>query len=69
MAKKVRKDSRLKRASEESRGDRHFEKRTVKKNRKISDSRRLDMFRRAFFQSALPDLPSIPLYGDRKSVV
>lgn len=62
MAKKIRKDSRLKRASEDSRVDRHSDKRSFKKNRKISDSRRLDMFRRAFFQSALPDLPPIPGY-------
>lgn len=62
MAKKIRKDSRLKRASEDSRDDRHFAKRAVKKNRKISDSKRLDMFRRSFFQSALPDLPKIPGY-------
>jgi hypothetical protein len=61
VAKKIRKlDSRLKRASEDSRIDRHFEKRVVKKNRHLSDSRRLDMFRRMFFQSSLPDLPKIP---------
>lgn len=61
MAKMI-KDSRLKRASEDSRVDRHSSKRTVKKNRKLTDSKRLDMFRRQFFQSALPDLPKIRGY-------
>lgn len=60
MAKKIIRDSRLKRASEESRVDRHAAKRTIKRNRSFSDSKRLDMFRKAFFQSALPDLPKIP---------
>ena len=64
MAKRlVRKvDSRLKRASEDSRVDRSEKKRSVVKNRKLSDSKRLDMFRRQFFQSALPDLPKIKGY-------
>lgn len=61
MAKAI-KDSRLKRASEDSRVDRHSTKRTVKKNRHLTDSKRLDMFRRQFFQSALPDLPKIKGY-------
>lgn len=52
-------DSRLKRSSEDSRVDRHYMKRVVKKNRHLSDSRRLDMFRKQFFQSSLPDLPKI----------
>lgn len=51
--------SRLKRSSEDSRVDRAFKKRVVKRNRKISDSKRLDMFRKQFFQSSLPDLPKI----------
>ncbi len=59
-AKKRLIGSRLKRVSEDSRVDRVFKKRIVKKNRKLSDSRRLDMFRKQFFQSALPDLPKIP---------
>lgn len=59
---KIIKDSRLKRASEDSRVDRHSSKRAVKKNRQFSDSKRLDMFRRQFFQSALPDLPKIKGY-------
>lgn len=58
MAKLV-KDSRLKRGSEDSRADRHSQTRSVKKNRNLSDSKRLDMFRRQFFQSSLPDLPKI----------
>lgn len=52
--------SRLKRSSEDSRVDRAFKTRSVKKNRKLSDSKRLDMFRKQFFQSSLPDLPKIP---------
>lgn len=62
MAKMVNRDSRLKRGSEDSRVDRAFKTRSVKKNRKLSDSKRLDMFRRQFFQSALPDLPKIRGY-------
>lgn len=60
MAKKILKsDSRLKRASEDSRVDRHSKSRKVKKNRKLSDSKRLDMFRQQFYQSSLPDIPKI----------
>lgn len=62
MAKMVSRDSRLKRSSEGSRVDRHSLSRKVKKNREFSDSKRLDMFRRQFFQSALPDLPKITGY-------
>jgi hypothetical protein len=56
------KDSRLKRASEDSRADRGSKKRVIKKNRSLADSKRLDMFRKQFFQSSLPDLPKIPGY-------
>jgi hypothetical protein len=63
MAKRIIKtDSRLKRGSEESRVDRHSATRKVKKNRKLSDSKRLDMFRKQFYQSSLPDLPKIKGY-------
>lgn len=62
MAKIIKKGSRLKRASEDSRVGRHSEKRSIKKNRKLADSKRLDMFRRQFFQSSLPDLPRIKGY-------
>jgi len=58
MAKLI-KDSRLKRGSEDSRADRRGGTRAVKKNRKLTDSKRLDMFRKQFFQSSLPDLPKI----------
>jgi hypothetical protein len=37
-----------------------MKKRVIKKNRKLTDSKRLDMFRKQFFQSSLPDLPKIP---------
>lgn len=60
MVKKRLIGSRLKRSSEDSRVDRAFGKRVVKKNRKLTDSKRLDVFRKQFFQSALPDLPKIP---------
>jgi hypothetical protein len=56
------KDSRLKRASEDSRADRHSKKRVIKKNRRLSDSKRLETFRKQFFQASLPDLPKIPGY-------
>jgi hypothetical protein len=59
MAKLVSRDSRLKRASEDSRVNRHSKKRSVKKKRELSDSKRLDMFRKQFFQASLPDLPKI----------
>jgi hypothetical protein len=59
---KIIKDSRLKRGSEDSRVDRSSTKRVVKKSRHLTDSKRLDMFRRQFFQSALPDLPKIRGY-------
>lgn len=62
MAKMIKKDSRLKRGSEDSRVGRQSSKRAIKKSRKLTDSKRLDMFRRQFFQSALPDLPRIPGY-------
>lgn len=61
MAKMI-KDSRLKRGSEDSRDDRSSQKRVIKKSRHLTDSKRLDMFRRQFFQSALPDLPKIRGY-------
>lgn len=59
---KIVKDSRLKRGSEDSRGGRGSKDRVIKKSRHLSDSKRLDMFRKQFFQSALPDLPKIKGY-------
>lgn len=56
---KLLKGSRLKRSSEGSRDDRYSLSRAIKRNRHLSDSKRLDMFRKQFFQSALPDLPKI----------
>jgi hypothetical protein len=61
MTKVIKKVSRLKRASEDSRVGRDSN-RVVKKSRQLSDSKRLDMFRQQFFQSALPDLPKIRGY-------
>lgn len=58
MAKLV-KSSRLKRESGDSRVGRESQTRATKKNRKLKDSRRLDMFRQQFYQASLPDLPKI----------
>ena len=52
----------LKRARGESSGsrrDRRSDDRAIRGNRELSDSERVDMLRRTFFQSALPDLPKI----------
>ncbi len=59
---KISKDSRLKRGSEDSRAGRGSKDRVIKKSRHLADSKRLDMFRQQFFQSALPDLPKIRGY-------
>lgn len=59
-AKKRLLGSRLKRSTEDSRVDRVYKTRAVKKDRKLSDSKRLETFRKSFFQSSLPDLPKIP---------
>jgi hypothetical protein len=48
------------RASGESRKDRASEDRRVTADRQLTDSERLDLLRRANFQTALPDLPKIP---------
>lgn len=45
-----------------SRDDRRWEDRRITENRELSDAERVDMLRRTFFQSALPDLPEIEGY-------
>jgi len=40
-----------------SRRDRRSEDRPIRENRELSETERVDMLRRSFFQSALPDLP------------
>lgn len=54
----------LKRARSDSasgtRGNRTSKDRAIREDRELSDSERVDMLRRNFFQSALPDLPKTP---------
>lgn len=50
------------RAESSSRSDRAMHDRPITEDRELSDSERVDMLRRTFFQSALPDLPSIEGY-------
>jgi hypothetical protein len=47
------------RAESQSRRDRQSDDRPVRENREVTDSERVDMLRRTFFQFALPDLPKI----------
>lgn len=54
----------LKRARSDSasgtRRNRSSNDRAIREDRELSDSERVDMLRRSFFQSALPDIPKIP---------
>jgi hypothetical protein len=53
----------LKRARSEragTRANRSSNDRAISEDRELSDSERVDMLRRSFFQSALPDLPKRP---------
>lgn len=54
----------LKRARSDSasgtRRNRSSHDRAIREDRELSDSERVDMLRRSFFQSALPDLPKTP---------
>lgn len=53
---------RARKAGGTARGDRAMEDRRVTADRQISDGERVEMLRKTFFQSALPDLPLIPGY-------
>lgn len=53
-------DERLKKSAGDGRESLAMQDRTVTENREISDDERVEMFRQQFFQSSLPDLPSIP---------
>ena len=53
-------DERLKKSPDLARQSRGATDRNVTEDRAISDEDRVEMFRSQFFQSALPDLPSIP---------
>jgi hypothetical protein len=65
MAKKTKssRDAKLsQRSDSETRDSRESMDRAITENRELTDDVRLDEFRQAFFQSALPDLPEIPGY-------
>ena len=55
-------DERLKKIADPARRSRAMDDRAVTENRELSDDDRIQMFRDAFYQSALPDLPEIPGY-------
>jgi len=55
-------DERLKKTADTARRSRAMEDRRVTENRELSDDDRIEMFRNAFYQHALPDLPEIPGY-------
>jgi hypothetical protein len=55
-----RMDDRLKKEPSVARRSRGLDDRQVTENREISDDDRLEMFRAAMFNDALPDLPDIP---------
>ena len=55
-------DERLKKQSDPARRSRAMDDRSVTESRELSDDDRVQMFRDAFYQSALPDLPDIPGY-------
>lgn len=52
-------DERLKKAAD-NRASREGADRPVSENRTVLEDERVEMFRQQFFQSALPDLPSLP---------
>jgi len=52
-------DSRLKRNAAESRVDRRSTDRPVRENRELSDEERREAYRKALYQTHLPDLPPI----------
>lgn len=55
-------DERLKKTTDTGRRSRAMDDRRVTESRELSDDDRVQMFRDAFYQSALPDLPEIPGY-------
>ena len=55
-------DERLKKTADTARRSRAMDDRRVTESRELSDDDRVQMFRDAFYQSALPDLPEIPGY-------
>jgi len=61
MSKNVQ-DDRLKREPDAGRASRRSQDRVVTEDRVVTDDDRLEMFRQALFNDALPDLPNIPGY-------
>jgi hypothetical protein len=55
-------DSRLKRSAAETRADRRAQERAITENRELSDSERREAYRKALYQTHLPDLPPIKGY-------
>ncbi len=55
-------DERLKKARDEARDSRAMQDRPVTENRELTDQERLDMFRKSFFNDALPNLPEMAGY-------
>lgn len=55
-------DARLKRNAAESRADRRSVDRPVRENRALSDTERRNAYRKALYQTHLPDLPPIKGY-------
>jgi hypothetical protein len=53
-------DERIKKTAGDSRTNRVLQDRAVTESRELSEDERVAMFRQQFFQSSLPDLPSIP---------
>jgi len=53
-------DERLKKSAGDNRGSRAMQDRVVSENREVTEDERVEMFRQQFFQSSLPDLPTIP---------
>lgn len=58
----TQRDERLARDAGQAQQDRASKDRETTESREVTDSIRLEAFRQSFFQSALPDLPSIPGY-------
>lgn len=58
----MRKPVKRVRGRSESRADRANGDRPISQSRELTDAERVDMLRRSFFQSALPDLPEIDGY-------
>lgn len=58
----MRKPVKRVRGRSDSRSDRQSNDRQISQSRELTDAERVEMLRRSFFQSALPDLPEIEGY-------